>query len=102
MSDQQIDVRIRAQTSDLKQGMEGAARDTERAASRMRQAMSDAADQMRQAAAKVQDQFKGLGDEAKTQMGGVADSVRGEVAAMGGHFSGLFEALSKTKVCRYV
>lgn len=97
MSDQQIDVRIRAQTSDLKQGMEGAARDTERAASRMRQAMSDAADQMRQAAAKVQDQFKGLGDGAKTQMGGVADSVRGEVAAMGGHFSGLFEALSKTK-----
>jgi hypothetical protein len=42
--------------------------------------------------------FTTVGQGMSAQMGHITDSVRGEVAAMGGHFSSLLEAVGRTRL----
>ena len=93
MSDQQIDVRIRAQTSDLKQGMEGAAQTVQQASARMREAVQTAADRMRDAFDRMKDSAKGAGGAGEA-MQAAKDQMRDAATGMTGSMSGVVQALS--------
>lgn len=88
MTDQTIDVRLRAQTGELKQGMDSAAQAVQQTSDRMRQAMQTAAAQMKEAFASMRTTAKssgaGLGDAMQAARGQMQDAAIGMTGAMSG------------------
>lgn len=90
MSDDNIDVKIRVQTSEVKSGMGEAANATQQAAERMRKALSGASDGMKSAITGVVDNLKGIG----AGMSGAAGATEAGSIAMTGRLGMLAAAVA--------
>lgn len=88
MSDDNIDVKIRVQTSEVKSGMGEAANATQQAAERMRSTLVAASDGMKSAISGVVDNLKGIG----SGMSGAAGATEAGAAVMSGRLGMLATA----------
>lgn len=94
--DQTIDVRIRAQTAELKAGLNQAATITKEAAQAMRQSLAGATASMQHSMSQTSARIATSGATMSTAMKASADAMKMSVASMGGAFSNLFTVLAKT------
>lgn len=94
--DQTIDVRIRAQTAELKTGLNQAASSTEQAAQKMRASVATASSNMQNAMSQASARIATAGLTMSTAMKASADAMKMSMASMGGAFSNLFTVLAKT------
>lgn len=94
--DQTIDVRIRAQTAELKTGLNQAAAITQDAAQAMRQSLASATSGMMRSMSQTSTHIATAGSAMSNTMKVATDSIKMSVAQMGGAFSNLFTWLAKT------
>jgi len=98
MSDQDINVKLTANSGDLKQGVEGGAAAVEQGSSRMSEAMKKIGATSQEQMARVKAAFNEASTTAKTQMSDMGSTLVTELSGMAGHFGGLIEAVGKSTI----
>jgi hypothetical protein len=98
MSDQDINVKLTANSGDLKQGVEGGASTVEQSSSRMSDAMKKIGATSQEQMARVKAAFTEASTTARTQMSEMGSALITELGGMAGHFGGLIEAVGKSTI----